>query len=314
MKGGTAAPWVSATLVLALGKLALGAAVSVPLLGTVAALLPPGLDAELAAPGGAELFDLLRADPRVLWGAVQSSGLLGLALGVLGLLPLAGALELLTHPGRSPLSLRLAQAARHWPALIVAAALFGLLQLLIAFLGMALVTPLWSPLQRGLGPTVGPWVGGLLVALVLLLLALSGVAHDLARCLIVQRRWGGLAASSGAAEALKGRWLPLFGQWAPRAAVGFLGLAGAQLGWLAAAPPHERHLALGLAWAVQLAGLLWYCAWRVSWLGAALERLRADADRALSSEGSSAPADRAARTDARDDPSSDRGASRVDGA
>lgn len=310
----TASPWITATLVLALGKLALGAAVSVPLLGAVAALLPPGLDAELSAPGGAELFDLLRADPRVLWGAVQSSGLLGLTLGVLGLLPLAGALELLAHPGRSPLSRRLAEAARHLPALVVTAGLFGLLQLLIAFFGMALLTPLWSPLQRGLGPVVGPWVGGLLVALVLGLLALSGVAHDLARCLIVERRCGGLAASSGAFEALKGRWLPRFGQWAPRAALGLLGLAGAQLGWLAAAPPRARWLALGLAWAVQSAGLLWYCAWRVSWLSAALTGLRAHADRALSSEGSRAPVDRAAGTDALDDPSSDRGASRVDGA
>jgi hypothetical protein len=259
--------WISRTLLALLA--------SYPLLLAVRASMmtggPEG-DAVLFQPGSLLLLELLRVGAPWLAAATELSLMLLGVAAILELIPLAVALDLLAAPNR-PLRERAARALRLFPRFLVLSVLTLLVQaaLLLAasLLGAALKPVLASADERlrsiaplalmALGLVACGWFGGVL---------------DIARATLVRRHVaeaGARAALARTVDCLRRRPLRvLFGVYPSVAGSALAALAA--IWFLARFVPMQatgRALALGFV-AHQLA-ILFAIAWRVRWLGEALE-------------------------------------------
>jgi len=255
--------------------------VSYPLVSAVRAsgmIAGPEGDSVLFQPGSLLLLELLRVGGPWLSSAAELSLiLLGLA-AMCELIPLAAALDLLSKPDR-PLLERGARAMRLFPrfvalgviTLLAQAALLLAASLLGAALKPALATV--DERVRSLAPIA-------LMALGLVGCAWFGGALDIARATLVRR-----AAEDGGARAALAQAVDCLRQRPMRVLLGvYPSVAGSALAILAAtwflarfAPTQVTGRALTLAFATHQLAMVFAIAWRVRWLGAALE-LSAESD------------------------------------
>ena len=263
--------WISRTL--------LGLLVSYPLLLAIRASSmssgPEG-DAVLFQPGSLLLLELLRIASGPLSSGLRVLLLLAGLAAIVELIPLALAFDLLLLPGR-PLFERLTRALRIFPRFLALGAIALLTQaaLLLAasLLGAALKPVLSSSDERlqsvapiallGLGLFAAGWFGGVL---------------DIARATLVRRGLRECRAQAALAQALrclKKRPFSVLSGMYPS-------VAGAALASLAAAWLLTRQdltapssTAITVAFGAHQAAVLFAIAWRVRWLGLALELSRA---------------------------------------
>lgn len=235
----------------------------------------PEGDAVLFQPGSLLLLELLRLGAPWFGAAVEFALLmLGLS-AVLELIPLSMALDLLATPGRSLLE-RLARALRLFPKFLVLGVIGLLVQaaLLLAasLLGSALKPAFADERLQSIMPLA-------LIGLGLVACAWFGAVLDIARATLVRARApsGARVALAQAVDCLRHRPLRvLLGSYSS--------VAGSALALLAAAwlltrfvAPEPSSAAVALTFAVHQFAMLFAIAWRVRWLGSALE-LSAESD------------------------------------
>jgi len=259
--------WISRTL--------LGLLVSYPIVLAIQAssmTSGPEGDAVLFQPGGLLLLELLRIGGPWLASALRLVLLLALLSAILELVPLALALDLLWLPGGMLLE-RSARALRLFPKFLALGAIALLAQaaLLLAasLLGAALKPALSSADERlrSIAPIA-------LIGLALLGCGWFGGVLDIARARLVQRGRRECSVQSALSHALlclkRRPFSVLIGMYPSVAGSALACLTAA---WLLArqssAAPSSTAIALGFG-AHQLA-VLFSIAWRVRWLGTALE-------------------------------------------
>jgi hypothetical protein len=263
--------WISRTL--------LGLWVSYPLVLAIRASSMssgPDGDAVLFQPGSLLLLELLRLAAAPLSSALQLSLLLAGLSAILELVPLALALDLLWLPGR-PLFERLTRALRVFPRFLALSAIALLAQaglLLAASLLGALFKPVLSSADERL-QSVLPIA---LLGLGLFLSGCFGGVLDIARATLVRRGLRECRARAALAQALlclKKRPFGVLSGMYPSVAGGALAFLTAA--WLLARqdPAATSNAAITLAFGAHQLAVLFAIAWRVRWLGLALELSRA---------------------------------------
>lgn len=271
----------AAGMLLWISRTVLALLVSYPLLAAVRAsgmIAGPEGDSVLFQPGSLLLLELLRVGAPWLSSAAELSLILLAVAAIFQLIPLAVALDLLSEPDR-PLLERGARALRIFPRFIALGMITLLAQaaLLLAasLLGAALKPALASADERvrsiaplalmGLGLVACAWFGG---------------ALDIARATLVRRN-----AADGGARAALAQAVDCLRQRPMRVLLGvYPSVAGSALAVLAATwflarfvPTQATGRALTLAFAAHQLAMVFAIAWRVRWLGAALE-LSAEGD------------------------------------
>lgn len=238
----------------------------------------PEGDAVLFQPGSLLLLELLRVGASWLASAAELSLMLLGVAAILQLIPLAVALDMLAAPNR-PLLERGARALRLFPRFLALGVIALLAQaaLLLAtsLLGAALKPMLASADERlrSIAPIA-------VMALGLVACGWFGGALDIARATLVRRSLEGGGARASLAQAVDClRQRPL------RVLLGvYPSIAGSALAVLAATwflarfvPTQTSGRALALGFAAHQLAILFAIAWRVRWLGTALE-LSAESD------------------------------------
>ncbi|MEI9950884.1 MAG: hypothetical protein WDO74_18390 [Pseudomonadota bacterium] len=270
--------WISRTL--------LGLLVSYPILLAIRAssmASGPEGDAVLFQPGSLLLLELLRLGAPWLASATRLALFLAGLSAILELIPLAMALDMLWLPGR-PLLERVARALRLFPRFLALGAIALLAQaaLLLAasLLTLALKPALSSADERlqNLAPIA-------LFGLGLLACTWFGCVLDIARATLVRR---GLHDSQdvherGARSALAHALLCLRERPFSVLIGAYPSVAGSALGYLSAAWLLTRldlagpsSVPIALAFGAHQLAVLFAIAWRVRWLGTALELSRGD--------------------------------------
>lgn len=252
-----------------------GLAFAAPLASAIGAAVGsyPRGDVELFDRGGVMLLEVVRSLETQL--PVISAAWIVISVAALpaSLVVLAFCLAIVGAPAEPRPSDALAKAVRAFPTLV----LLGLVSLVAAALVVALVMLGGGSIVRSIWPVapardVARWG---LTALALVLLAVWGIFHDLARAAAVTRSANVYSALSAAFRAVRRRPARAFGSYALRALVGtgavtasaWLGVAigeGAPGAVLAMAVVHQ----LGLA----VAGLF-----RLSWLSQAADLVAPEA-------------------------------------
>ena len=262
--------WISRTL--------LGLVVSYPILLAIRASSMssgPAGDAVLFEPGSLMLLELLRIAGPWLASSLELALLLAGLSAIFELIPLALALDLLWLPGR-PLLERVARALRIFPKFLALGAIALLAQaallLVASLLGAALKPALSSADERlrNLAPIA-------LMGLGLFACGCFGCVLDIARATLVRRELhpGGVrGALAHALLCLRARPFSVLVSAYPS-------IAGSALGYLGAAwlltrqnPALSPGLAIALSFGAHQLAVLFAIAWRVRWLGAALELSR----------------------------------------
>ena len=259
--------WISRTLC--------GLLVSYPLSQAIRAsgmTSGPDGDAVLFQPGSLLLLELLRIGAPWLESASRVALLLAGLSAICELAPLALSLDLLGIPG-SPLSERISRALRLFPRFLTLGAIALLAQaaiLLAASLLSAALKPALASADDRL-QTLAPLA---LFGLGWLACAGFGSVLDVARTTLVQRALGARSALTHALLCLRQRPLSLL--------IGaYPSITGSLLGYLTAAWALTRFdpmsSSVALAFGVHQLAVLFAIAWRVRWLGTALE-LSANSD------------------------------------
>lgn len=258
--------WISRTL--------LGSLISYPILLAIRAssmTSGPEGDAVLFQPGSLLLLELLRIAAPALTSAARLALLLAALSAILELIPLALALDLLARPGH-PLFERVTRAFRIFPKFLALGAIALLVQaalLLAASLLGAALKPLLSSYERlqNIAPIA-------LLGLGLFACAVFGCVLDIARGALATRELGARAALAHALFCLRERPLSVLISAYPS-------VAGSAFAYLSAAwlltrlePSASSSLAIALGFGAHQLAVLFAIAWRVRWLGAALELSR----------------------------------------
>ncbi len=271
-KGGRLAASAAAGSLLWVSRTLLGLLVAYPVLSVIDATgiaSGPERDAVLFRPGSLLLLEALRVGMPWLGAALKTALLLS-ALGALAeLVPLACAFDLLRDEER-PFGARVSQAIDCFPRFLAlgAIALTAQVALLLSasLLEGALKAALHAVDERVL--SLAPLA---LVALALLAsLWLCGVL-DLARAAVVEHDLGARSALLRALTILREQPLAvLSGSYASAAAAAFAYLSAA---WLVTKIDVTQPLGsrVALCFAVHQAAVLFGIAWRVRWLGRALD-------------------------------------------
>jgi hypothetical protein len=260
--------WISRTL--------FGLLVSYPIVLAIQAssmASGPEGDAVLFQPGGLMLLELVRLGAPWLASALRLALLLAFLSAILGLVPLALALDLLWLPSGTLLD-RTARALRFFPRFLALGAIALLAQaaLLLAasLLGAALKPALSSADERL--RTILPIA---LMGLALLACAWFGGVLDIARAWLVQRGRRESSVQAALSHALL--------CWRRRPFTVLIGMypsvAGGTLAWLTAAwvlvrpgsPAAASSAAIALGFGAHQLAVLFAIAWRVRWLDTALQ-------------------------------------------
>lgn len=262
----------TATMLLWISRTCSGLLVAYPLLVAIKAsglVSGPGADSVLFEPGSQLLLELLRVGLPLLSAGLHVTLLLWVLSGLLGLVPLAFAFDLLLAPGRS-FGERLWKAVRLFPRLLGASTITLLAQLAV-LLGCSLCAAILKSALQGRDPRWLDLSPLLMTGIGLLLCAWVGNLLDLARAALVERALDVRQALLVALTCLREQpWAVLLGSYPS--------VAGAALGYLSAAwlvsgldlsGGSTRPIAIAFI-AHQLA-VLFAIAWRVRWLKTALE-------------------------------------------
>ncbi|HET7545035.1 MAG TPA: hypothetical protein VFK05_34450 [Polyangiaceae bacterium] len=278
------APPAAATVLLWISRTLFGLLVSYPVFLAVQAssmTAGPDGDAGLFQPGSLLLLELLRLSGPWLLGAARLALLLLGLSALFELVPFAMALDMLRLPIR-PLRQRFQRAMRLFPSFfsLGAIALLGQAGILLAasLLGAALRPALASVDERL--RTLAPLS---LIGLGLIACGAFGGALDIARATLVRR--AAHDDGEGGARAALARALFCLRQRPLQVLVGlYPSVAGSALSVLAAAWLLTRFVsqnssgrALALTFGLHQLATLFALAWRVRWLGTALE-LSAESD------------------------------------
>lgn len=259
-------------------RAAFGALAAAPLAVHVATLAGghPRGDGLLFDPGGVWLLEAGRlALPALPALGAQAAGIVVLA-AALGLVPLAVLLVGLSAGERLGARATAAQAASRLGTLalllVTAWAAEGIVAVLILLAGAPAIARL------GLDPPGEDRAHVLLVGLALVVVAIFGVVHDLARVACVRRRAGWYSAASMAISVWRRAPLRSTWAWAWRGALGLAALAAALVlhGRLVETAPAR----VGLSALVHQSAVLFAVAMRASWLAAAMRLVDAHAPEA----------------------------------
>jgi hypothetical protein len=231
----------------------------------------PRGDAVLFDPEGLALADLAMRGDGV--GAAFASAPLVLALSaVVGLVPMAALVVSIGHAtlDRGAPSTRAAfeRAIEAFGPLVRLLASFGVVQLALLALGIALATLTSTSLTGRLDDAAADLAGGMVFGAFVFAAGCVGVVHDVARCAAIRYRSGALDAIAKARRAMRPGPARVVWSWAWRGAAGLVAVVvaglvahrlGGRLGW------HVLALAI-----VHQSVVAWRTALRASWLARAL--------------------------------------------
>jgi hypothetical protein len=275
-RGGRLASAAAASMLLWISRTLLGLLVSYPIVLAIQASAmtsgPQG-DAVLFEPGGLLVLELLRIAGPWLASAMRVALLLALLSAILELVPLALALDLLWLPGGMLID-RAARALRVFPKFLALSAIALLAQaaLLLAasLLGAALKPALASADERL--RTILPMA---LIGLALLGCGWFGGVLDIARAWLVQRGRRECSVQNALSHALsclqRRPFAVLVGMYPSVAGSALASLTAAWILARPGSPAASSSAAIALGFGAHQLAVLFAIAWRVRWLGTALE-------------------------------------------
>ncbi len=186
----------------------------------------PQGDAQLWAPGGLELADLLLHTDHARTALLTHTGLVILIALVLGLFPMAALVASIAYTTPDlrtpPMRKLLGRAADAFQPLVGLAVLLLLIEGVIVIGGLILAEALSGALAPRLGDARAQQFGWMVGFIFLTVACVAGVLHDLARVAVVRFRVGAFRAFRLAANTLRTTPFAAVWSWAWRASASFI--------------------------------------------------------------------------------------------